>query len=84
MSPAATPRQAATGPPEARTVLRNSTEAAGALGRAAGATAGLLLWLSPPTVVPLVDRDAVARMVVAGFGANLLFVAVWPGRWRWM
>ena len=27
MSPAATPRQAATGPPEARAVLRTSTEA---------------------------------------------------------
>ena len=27
MSPAATPRQAATGPPDARTVLRTSTEA---------------------------------------------------------
>ena len=30
------------------------------------------------------DRDAFRMVVVVGFGVNLLFIAVWPGKLRWM
>ena len=53
---------------------------------AVGATTGLLLWMAPPrgTLRIQVDRDAFRTVVVVGFGMNLLFIAVWPGNWRWM
>jgi len=53
---------------------------------AAEATARMLLWMAPPgrsSRIP-VDRDAFRTVVVVGFGVNLLFIAVWPGKWRWM
>jgi len=54
--------------------------------RAVEATAKLLLWMAPPREMPRipVDGDAFRTVVVVGFGVNLLFIAVWPGKWRWM
>ena len=56
-----------------------------AMTRAMEATAGLLLWVSPPRGSPRipVDRDAFRTVVVVGFGVGMIFIVVWLGRWRW-